>query len=57
MSCETGHGDDAIWINFKVQKKEVGGLLRCDVFRGMIEGNEAIEVAVDADIIVKQTRR
>lgn len=58
MSSEASHGDNAKRINYKeTNAPNLRDLLSCNGFLGMIKRSKAMEIAVDTEVLVKQTRR
>ena len=57
MSSEASHSDDAGCISRGgVKNSDRKDLLGCNRLLGMIERSEAMEIAVNTNILVKQTR-
>ena len=58
MSSEASHSNNAKQIIYgKVKAPTLKHLLRCNGFLGMIERSEAMEIAVDTEVLVQQTRK
>ena len=54
MSSEASHSDDADYISRKVANNpNLKDLLSCDRLLGMAERSEAMEIAVNTNILVK----
>lgn len=54
MSSEARHGDNAKRINFgEDNAPNFRDLLGCNRFLGVIERSEAMEIAVDTEVLVK----
>ena len=57
MSSEASHSDNAENISYaRVGTPHLSNLLGCNRLLGMIKRSETMEIAVDANVLVEQTR-